>query len=92
MTTASLEAILEQCRWALRDEVKAIREGGGQRTYLSDGRYIGQRPGHWVYSFTADSELRLADDMGDFGDAIDCKSVLEIRCQNIRTSEGKCDS
>jgi len=54
--------MLEQCRWALRDEVKAIREGGGQRTYLSDGRYIGQRPGHWVYSFTADSELRLADD------------------------------
>jgi hypothetical protein len=54
--------MLEQCRWALRDEVKAIREGGGQRTYLSDGRYIGQRPGYWVYSFTADSELRLADD------------------------------
>ena len=49
---------------ALEEEIAKLREGGGQKTYLSDGRYLGMRDGRAVYSFTADSELRFPDDTG----------------------------
>ena len=58
----SLDEYLREFRWALHDEIEAVRLGGGQRTYLSDGHYLGIREGWYVYSFTADAELRFPDD------------------------------
>lgn len=39
-----------------------MRKQGGQKTYVTDGRYFGQRDGRALYSFTADNELRFPDD------------------------------
>ncbi len=47
---------------ALSDEIAAVRKSGGQKTYLSDGKYVGTNDGQYVYSFSADSELRFPDD------------------------------
>lgn len=47
---------------ALADEIAAVRKSGGQKTFLSDGRYLGVRDGRFIYSFTADSEQRFPDD------------------------------
>lgn len=34
----------------------------GQKTLISEGRYITERDGLSIYSFTADAELRFLDD------------------------------
>lgn len=47
---------------ALDDEIKALRTKGGQKTYLNDGNYLGIRNGFYVYSFTADTELKFPDE------------------------------
>lgn len=47
---------------ALKDEIEAVRKQGGQKTYVSDGRYLGKREAVHIYSFAADSELRFPDD------------------------------
>lgn len=54
-------SVPSQCR-ALDDEIRALRENGGQRTFLADGRSFGRRAGHVAYVFTSDSELRFPDD------------------------------
>lgn len=53
---------VEQFKWALQDEITALRSSGGQKTFISDGRHIANREGLNIYSFTADSELRFPDD------------------------------
>ncbi|HMR67207.1 MAG TPA: AAA domain-containing protein [Anaerolineae bacterium] len=47
---------------AIDDEIQALRTKGGQKTYLSDGRYLGVRDGAYIYSFTADTELKFPDE------------------------------
>ncbi len=47
---------------ALHDEITAVRDGGGQKTFLSDGHYLGKKNDYHVYSFTADAEIHLPDD------------------------------
>ncbi len=47
---------------ALNDEIEALRTKGGQKTYLSDGQYLGMRDGAYIYSFTADTELKFPDE------------------------------
>lgn len=48
---------------ALDDEIQALRKSGGQRTYLTSGRYLSQRrDGYYLYAFVADSEIRFQDD------------------------------
>lgn len=47
---------------ALDDEIKKMREAGGQKSYLSDGRYLGVRNGFYIYSFIADTELKFPDE------------------------------
>lgn len=53
---------VEHFKWALRDEVIALRSSGGQKTFIAGGRHIANREGLNIYSFTADSELRFPDD------------------------------
>lgn len=47
---------------ALRDEIKAIRKNGGQRTNLLNGRSLGQRGQEHIYSFSMENELHIPDD------------------------------
>ncbi|GAB4425564.1 MAG: hypothetical protein Kow0031_05160 [Anaerolineae bacterium] len=47
---------------ALNDEIAALRKSGGQKSYLSDGQYLGARDGAYIYSFTADTELKFPDE------------------------------
>ncbi|NHC34293.1 AAA domain-containing protein [Scytonema millei] len=56
------EKYLLQFQSALNDEIRALRKSGGQKTFLSDGCYLGKRLDRYVYSFTADTELRFPDD------------------------------
>lgn len=58
----NINGYIEQFQWALKDEIEAIRKNGGQKTYLSDGRILGEKNGIYLYSFNADSELRFPDD------------------------------
>jgi hypothetical protein len=58
----TLDVYLWRFRHALDDEIKAIRSSGGQKTYVSDGHYLGVRDGWYIYSFTADTELHFPDD------------------------------
>jgi hypothetical protein len=57
-----IESYLPHFSRALADEIAQIRKGGGQKTYVSDGRRLGTRDGLFIYSFTADTELRFPDD------------------------------
>ncbi len=57
-----IESYLPHFSRALADEIAQIRKGGGQKTYVSDGRRLGTRDGRFIYSFTADTELRFPDD------------------------------
>lgn len=56
------EEYQKKFRQALDDEIKALRKSGGQKTYLSDGSFLTKRSGRYIYSFTADTELRFPDD------------------------------
>ena len=56
------EAYLNHFHIALHDEIEVVRAGGGQKTFLSDGHYLGKKGDHHVYSFTADTEIHLPDD------------------------------
>ncbi|MFN6478294.1 AAA domain-containing protein [Nostoc sp. DedQUE07] len=47
---------------ALDDEIRALRKSGGQKTFLSDGSFLGKRGGQYIYSLTTDTELRFPDD------------------------------
>lgn len=67
---SALNRYLSEFQLALADEIAAMRKGGGQKTYLSDGRYLGVRDNRYIYSFTADSELRFPDD-----------TPVDIECQ-----------
>ncbi len=58
----TVEDYLRQFNYALNDEITAIRSSGGQKTYVSDGRYLGKRNELYVYSFTADTELHFPDE------------------------------
>jgi hypothetical protein len=53
---------LESFRLALDDEIKYLRNKGGQKTYLSDGLYLGSRGEQHIYSFTAETEILFPDD------------------------------
>lgn len=55
-------AYVYQFRSALADEIGAVRANGGQKCFVTDGRYIGTRNGWYIYTFTADTELRFPDD------------------------------
>jgi hypothetical protein len=58
----NLSVILQQCKWALSDEIKEVREKGGQKSFISDGKLLGQKMGIYLYSFLADSELKFPDE------------------------------
>jgi len=47
---------------ALSDEIKCIRKKGSQKTIVTDGHYLGASSNKHLYSFTADTEIRLPDD------------------------------
>lgn len=47
---------------ALNDEIKYLRNKGSQKTYLTDGLYLGSRKGQYIYSFTAETEILFPDD------------------------------
>lgn len=49
-------------KYALNDEIKAVRSSGGQKIYVSDGRYLGKQNELYVYSFTVDTELHFPDE------------------------------
>lgn len=57
-----LSGILQQCKWALSDEIKEVRGKGGQRSFISDGKLLGQKNGIYLYSFLADNELKFPDE------------------------------
>lgn len=59
---SSFKHHLSEFHLALDEEIAAVRGGGSQKTYLSDGRYLGSRDGRSIYSFSADTELRFPDD------------------------------
>ncbi|MDW8328293.1 MAG: hypothetical protein RMK99_17170, partial [Anaerolineales bacterium] len=63
---------VEQFKWALQDEITAVRSSGGQKTFVSDGRHIADREGLNIYSFTADSELRFPD-----GTRVDIEELIQ---------------
>jgi len=56
-----LAGIEQQCKWALLDEIKEVREKGGQKTFISDGKLLGQKNGVYIYSFLSDGELKFPD-------------------------------
>ena len=58
----NVEDYLRQFNYGLNDEITAIRSSGGQKTYVSDGRYLAKRNELYVYSFTADTELHFPDE------------------------------
>lgn len=55
------EAVRE-CLVALSDEIRAVREQGSRPVYLYEGHFLAEREGFYIYTFTADSELRIPDD------------------------------
>ena len=58
----NIQSLLRQFQSALNDEITAVREGGGRRSYLTDGRCLGLRDGYHIYSFSSDAELHFPDD------------------------------
>jgi len=57
-----IEKSIQEFNQALDDEIAAIRSSGGKKTHVSDGRFLGKRHETFVYSFTADTELRFPDE------------------------------
>ncbi|MBE7385840.1 MAG: AAA family ATPase [Leptolyngbya sp. SIO1E4] len=62
-SSENLKSYLKKFQVALDDEITVLRKSGGQRTYLTDGQYLSRRSnGHYLYAFTADSEIRFQDE------------------------------
>lgn len=53
---------IDEFNLALNEEIKELRRSGGQKTYLSNGNYLGKRNGKYVYAFISDTEIRFPDD------------------------------
>jgi hypothetical protein len=60
---ASFDTYATKFRQALTDEIRSVRAGGGQKSFLSDGRFISSRGELYLYSFSADTELKFPDDV-----------------------------
>ncbi|MBD2261231.1 AAA domain-containing protein [Pseudanabaena sp. FACHB-2040] len=59
----AIEGYLAQFRIALDDEIAKLRGSGGQRIYLTGGRYLSKRSnGKYLYAFVADNEVRFQDE------------------------------
>lgn len=59
----TIEGYLAQFRIALDDEIAKLRGSGGQRIYLTGGRYLSKRSnGKYLYAFVADNEVRFQDE------------------------------
>jgi ssDNA-binding Zn-finger/Zn-ribbon topoisomerase 1 len=52
---------LAEFQTALSDEISALRKGQGRQVFMSDGHRLARSEGKYIYSFTADSELRFPD-------------------------------
>ncbi|KAM3095592.1 hypothetical protein ACKFKG_13340 [Phormidesmis sp. 146-35] len=52
---------LAEFQIALSDEISALRKGQGRQVFISDGHRLARSEGRYIYSFTADSELRFPD-------------------------------
>ncbi len=61
-TPTTFNSYVHHFQQALSEEIKTLRTNGGQKTFLTDGRYLGRRDDRYVYSFAADTELRFPDD------------------------------
>ncbi len=74
---SSFRKYIDQFQVALDDEIRALRNSGGQRTHLTSGTYLSRRSsGKYLYGFVADSEIRFQDE-----------TPIELELRNRRKSE-----
>ena len=58
---SSVEAFYTEQERVLYAEIAYLRENGGRRKKLFDGRFVEYMNNHYIYSFESDSELYLPD-------------------------------